>query len=81
MSDAVKKTNGDAGARAIELLGGPSKVVKLLAERGIEITPWAVNKWQHRVPSDRVLLLEALTEGKVTRHELRPDLYPMEQPA
>lgn len=75
------KNNGSAAARAIELLGGPSKVARLLADRGIDITPWAVNKWRQRVPSDRVLLLEALTNGKVTRHDLRPDIYPQERAA
>lgn len=76
----VNESKSGAG-RAIELLGGPSAIVKLLAQRGIEITPWAVNKWRRRVPSNRVLLLEQLTNGKITRHELRPDLYPKEQAA
>ncbi len=35
--------------------------------------------WRNRgVPAERVLEIEAATEGKVTRHELRPDLYPLE---
>jgi DNA-binding transcriptional regulator YdaS (Cro superfamily) len=31
------------------------------------------------VPAERVLQVERLVGGKVTRHELRPDLYPVEQ--
>ena len=70
-----------AAGQAIDLLGGPSAVVRLLEKRGISISPWAVNKWRRRVPPERVLLLEELTEGRITRHELRPDIYPMEQTA
>jgi DNA-binding transcriptional regulator YdaS (Cro superfamily) len=31
------------------------------------------------VPPDAVLLIEDLTDHQVTRHDLRPDLYPREQ--
>ena len=30
------------------------------------------------IPPDRVLAIEAATEYQVSRHELRPDLYPKE---
>jgi DNA-binding transcriptional regulator YdaS (Cro superfamily) len=32
-----------------------------------------------KVPAERVLLIEAATGGRVSRHELRPDLYPLEK--
>ena len=38
--------------------------------------------WLHRdktVPAEAVLPIEAATKGKVTRHELRVDLYPEEE--
>jgi DNA-binding transcriptional regulator YdaS (Cro superfamily) len=36
-----------------------------------------VSQWKERgVPATRVLEIERITEGEVTRHELRPDLYP-----
>lgn len=54
-----------------------------LAERlGIEVS--AVQQWHgNGIPADRVLELEAATEGEVTRHDLRPDLFgpPSEQRA
>lgn len=31
-----------------------------------------------RVPPERVLPIEHATNGKVTRHQMRPDLYPLE---
>ena len=33
-----------------------------------------------RVPAERVIEIESATGGQVTRHELRPDLYPKEKP-
>lgn len=34
-----------------------------------------------RVPAERVLQIERATEGAVTRYEMRPDLYPIEEAA
>ena len=45
------------------------------------VTPQAVTKWLRRVPSERVLAIEEATDGKITRHELRPDLYPLDEVA
>jgi len=39
----------------------------------------AVRKWeQHGVPAERVMAIEEATDFEVSRHELRPDLYPEE---
>lgn len=43
------------------------------------ISPQGVSKW-HRVPAERVLDVEKVTNGGFTRHELRPDLYPEDRP-
>ena len=59
--------------RAIQILGGQDK----LAEE-MKVTKQAITKWRRRVPSERVLGIERLTNGAVSRHELRPDLYPEE---
>ena len=58
--------------RACEALG----TVSALAER-LGISSQAISQWE-RVPAERVLQVEAATEGRVTRHELRPDIYPPE---
>lgn len=55
--------------RAIELAGG----TQALAEKcGVRYQ--AVQKWRHRIPAERVLKIEEISG--VSRHELRPDLYP-----
>lgn len=46
--------------------------------RQLGITPQAVGNWhmRGRVPAERVLQIEQLTG--VSRHSLRPDIYPIE---
>ena len=43
------------------------------------ITEGAIRHWANgtrRIPAEQVLALESATGGRVTRYELRPDLYP-----
>ena len=56
--------------RAITEAGGTAALA-----RTINVTPQAISQWD-RVPAERALAVEQATGGKVTRHELRPDLYP-----
>ena len=60
----------DALERAIVQVGG----VAALA-RAINVTPQAVSQWD-RVPAERALAVEKATDGKISRYDLRPDLYP-----
>jgi DNA-binding transcriptional regulator YdaS (Cro superfamily) len=57
---------------AIESAGGVGK----LAER-LGIFQSAVSNWKKRgqPPADRCIALEAIAEGKVTRYQLRPDVF------
>lgn len=49
---------------------------RALAE-AMGVSPQAVNKWKSkRVPPERVLDFERVTG--VSRHEIRPDIYPRE---
>jgi len=61
--------------QAAQLLGGQSALA-----RQLNVTPQAVQAWckTGRIPAERVLAVEAATNGEVTRHELRPDLYPVD---
>lgn len=65
--------NRDAGVqRALDALGWGA-TVEIAAALGI--TSQAVTQWR-RIPAERVLDVERITG--VPRHELRPDLYPVE---
>lgn len=61
--------------KAIKQVGG----ISALAAR-LGVSYQAIQQWEKsgRIPAERVLEVEKATEGLVTRHQLRPDLYPSE---
>lgn len=64
----------DALLQAIEKVGSQAKLADIL-----DVGQTAISNWLHResgVPAERVLSIEAATG--VSRHDLRPDLYPRE---
>ena len=65
--------NQNAAMRAAEAAGSQSALARVLG-----CTPQNVQKWcaSGRIPAERVLRVEQATG--VSRHELRPDLYPAE---
>lgn len=56
--------------KALEIVGGVSAMAKIFG-----VTPWAASKWRYRVPAERCLKIEEVTDGAVTRQDLRPDLF------
>lgn len=60
----------EALKRAIDAVGGPAKLAAPLG-----ITVQAISQWDE-VPPLRVIAVERASG--VSRHELRPDLYPRE---
>lgn len=54
----------------ISKLGGPAKVAKMAGD----ITSQAVSQWTV-IPVNRCRMIERATEGKVTVHDLRPDVF------
>lgn len=65
----------EALKNAIATAGGPAAL-----GRALGISSQAVSQWE-RAPAERVLEIERAVQGRVTRHELRPDLYPSEETA
>ena len=59
--------------RAVASVGGQAKFARLIG-----VTAQAVSQWDE-VPPLRVLAVESVSG--VPRHELRPDLYPVEDEA
>lgn len=60
----------EALKRAVDAVGGQAKFASLLG-----ISAQAVSQWDE-VPPLRVLAVERLSG--VSRHDLRPDLYPLD---
>lgn len=62
-------------ARAVRLLGGQGATARAVGVKQPSVWGWLQNG---KVTAEYVLPLERATHGEVTRHELRPDLYPLE---
>lgn len=66
--------------RAIEIAGSEAKLGALIGCSQV-----AINKAKHRgsVSAEMAVAIDRVTEGKVSKSELRPDLFPKErrQPA
>jgi len=61
-------------AKVVEIVGGQTQLARLLGVKQANVWHW-LNK-ADRVPGEYVLAIETATGGQVTRHDLRPDLYP-----
>jgi DNA-binding transcriptional regulator YdaS (Cro superfamily) len=68
---------------AIELCGGQAGLARILsAAAGRKVSQQRIWNAVHRdrtVPAEWCLAIEQATQGRVSRHALRPDLYPGEQ--
>lgn len=59
--------------RAVELAGGQTSLATLIG-----VTPSFVSQWvtgARPIPATRCIAIEAATTGRVTREELRPDVF------
>jgi len=62
--------------KAIKIAGGQNALARALAIRQGTISWWLCRS--KKVPAEYVLSIEKAVNGAVTRHELRPDIYPIE---
>lgn len=69
----------DALRRAVEIAGGQAALARKIGKTQAHVWNW-LNR-DGRVPAEVVLSVERAVDGRVTRHELRPDLYPQSEPA
>lgn len=71
--------------RAIKIVGGQSHLAReLQALTGKPLRQGNVWSWLNRtghVPAEFAIPIERLVKGRVTRFELRPDIYPREEVA
>ncbi len=62
---------------AIELLGSQAALARCVGIRPQAVQQWAV---KGRVPAARCLSVEQATRGRVSRYDLRPDVFGPEAP-
>lgn len=63
----------EALKRAIEICGSQAELAKRVGKTQGHVWQW-LNR-DRKVPAEMARRIEAATDGKVARHELRPDLY------
>lgn len=54
--------------RAIDLLGSQTKLAKACGSKQQHV-------WNYDVPIERAIQIEVITNGEVTKEELRPDFF------
>lgn len=59
--------------KACDLLGSQDRLAAALGIKSPSISEW---RTRGRIPAKRCLAIEQLTLGKVTCHDLRPDVFP-----
>lgn len=65
--------------RAVESVGNSqTKLAEKIGTTQSMVWYW-LTRAKKGVPAEFVLKIEAATDGKVTRHELRPDIFPPSQ--
>lgn len=69
----------DALERAVRIVGGQTALAQILGKSQSHVWYW-LNKGG-RVPAEHAVIIEAATKGEVTRHQLRPDVFPKESAA
>ena len=60
--------------RAVALVGSQSALARALGKQPGHVWWWL--RRSGRAPAEYVIAIESATNGRVTRHELRPDIYP-----
>ena len=65
-------TKNESLRDVIDAAGSAAKIAEHLG-----IKPQAISQWS-QVPALRVIAIERFLNGAVTRHEMRPDIYPEE---
>lgn len=60
--------------KAVDVFGSQAALAAAIGKQQQHVQYWLKTK----VPAEHVIPIERATGGKVSRHDLRPDLYPVE---
>jgi DNA-binding transcriptional regulator YdaS (Cro superfamily) len=63
--------------RAVRIAGGQSALARACGKGCKQQHVWNWIHRDHKVPAEFVLAIERATGGRVSRHQLRPDIYPL----
>lgn len=62
--------------KVLKHVGGQNALARLLSVAQPSVYRWVHNA--QRIPAEHVLKIEKALNGKISRHEIRPDIYPIE---
>lgn len=62
--------------KAVDTLGSQSALARAIGVSQPYVWNW-INRSGGQVPAKYILAIENATKGAVSRHDLRPDLYPI----
>lgn len=69
---------------AVDICEGQAQLARKLSDAlGKPVSQqwvWNIINRPQAIPAEWCLPIEEVTKGKVTRHQLRPDLYPADEP-
>lgn len=63
--------------KAVKICGSQTALANIVGVKQQYVWNW-LNK-NKSVPAEYVIPIEKATKGEITRHELRPDIYPSEE--
>lgn len=72
--EEIKAQRRAALAAACDAVGGEAKLAELIGKTRSHISTW---KWRGMIPAEQALPIERASG--ISRHVLRPDLYPLEE--
>lgn len=62
-------------------MGGQSALARAIGVKQGNVWYWLNGSEKQEAPAQYVIPIERAVDGQVTRHDLRPDLYPAEEVA
>lgn len=63
--------------RAVRIVGGQAALARACGKGCRQQHVWNWLNRDRQIPAEFVLAIERATGGQVTRHQLRPDIYPL----
>mgnify|MGYP003134221411 FL=1 len=72
MNKQQKNLAARAFERVIDIVGSQTELARVLGVKQPSVNNWKIRS---RVPAERVLEIEKLVGGQVTRYEMRPDVF------
>ena len=72
MTNKERALASHAFERVIDIVGSRTELARLLKVKQPSVSSW---KMRTQIPADRVLDIEKIVGGQVTRFEMRPDVF------